>query len=95
MISTLTRRRVDTYSGYWLKLIFENPGEFGFHLKEKDYYKNPEFRQIQVDSDIKDLAAWAKSQGSTYKHLKLYNPWLRDRNLNVKRGKVYQIALHE
>ncbi len=77
------------------KLIFENPGEFGFHLKEKDYYQNPEFRTIQVESDIKDLAAWAKSQGSTYKHLKLYNPWLRDRNLNVKRGKVYQIALPE
>lgn len=75
------------------KIIFENPGAFGFHLKEKDYYKNPEFRRINVDSDIRDLASWAKSQGSTYKHLKLYNPWLRDRNLHARRGKVYEVIL--
>ncbi|TDQ17205.1 transglycosylase-like protein with SLT domain [Algoriphagus boseongensis] len=77
------------------KVIFENPGEFGFNLKEKDYYKNPKFRTLKVDSDIKNLANWAKSQGSNYKNLKLYNPWLRDRDLNVKRGKTYEIQLPE
>lgn len=75
------------------KIIFENPGEFGFHLKEKDFYKNPEFKKIKVDRDIKDLAAWAKGEGSTYKQLKLYNPWLRDKRLNVRRGKVYEVVL--
>lgn len=75
------------------KIIFENPGEFGFHLKEKDFYKNPEFKKIKVDRDIKDLAAWAKGEGSTYKQLKLYNPWLRDKRLNVRRGKVYELVL--
>ncbi|AMQ55424.1 lytic transglycosylase domain-containing protein [Algoriphagus sanaruensis] len=75
------------------KIIFENQGEFGFHLKEKDFYKNPEFKKIKVDRDIKDLAAWAKGEGSTYKQLKLYNPWLRDKRLNVRRGKVYEVVL--
>lgn len=77
------------------KVIFENPGAFGYHFRESDYYKNPKFRTIRVESDIKDLAGWAKENGSTYKDLKLYNPWLRDRNLNVRRGKIYEIILPE
>lgn len=77
------------------KVIFENPEEFGFHLRETDYYHNPTFRSIKVDSDIKHLASWAKEHGSTYKELKLYNPWLRNDNLSVKRGKTYEILLPE
>ncbi|MEB2783298.1 lytic transglycosylase domain-containing protein [Algoriphagus persicinus] len=77
------------------KVIFENPGKFGFHLRESDFYKRPSIRTIQVDSDIRNLASWAKQHGSTYKDLKLYNPWLRDKNLNVKRGKTYEILLPE
>lgn len=77
------------------KVIFENPGAFGYHFRESDYYKNPTFRTIRVDEDIKDLPKWAKENGSSYKDLKLFNPWLRDRNLNVKRGKSYEIILPE
>ncbi|OOG78826.1 lytic transglycosylase domain-containing protein [Algoriphagus sp. A40] len=77
------------------KIIFENPGAFGYHLTEGDYYKNLPLRTIRVDEDIKDLPKWAKEQGSSFKDLKLYNPWLRDRNLNVKRGKSYEIKLPE
>ncbi len=77
------------------KVIFENPGRFGYHLRETDYYRNPALKTLQVDKDIKDLPRWAKEQGSNYKNLKLYNPWLRNQDLNVKRGKVYEIKLPE
>lgn len=77
------------------KVIFENPGAFGYHLQEKDFYKNLPLRTIRVDSDIKNLAQWAKNQGSNYKYLKLYNPWLRDSDLKGKKGKVYEIRLPE
>lgn len=77
------------------KIIFENPRAFGYHLREEDYYKNPPLRTFRVNEDIKDLPKWAKEQGSSFKDLKLYNPWLRDRNLNVKRGKSYEIKLPE
>ncbi len=77
------------------KVIFENPEEFGYHLRETDFYKNPPLRSIKVDSDIKNLAHWAKAHGSNYKYLKLYNPWLRDKDLNTKRGKSYEIKLPE
>jgi len=77
------------------KVIFENPGEFGFHLRESDFYTTPPLKKVTVTSDIKNLANWAKSQGSTYKDLKLYNPWLRNKDLNIKRGRTYEIMLPE
>ncbi|WP_296698110.1 lytic transglycosylase domain-containing protein [Algoriphagus sp.] len=75
------------------KVIFENPGAFGFNLRESDYYSEPEMKSIIVTSDIKNLANWAKEQGSTYKELKLYNPWLRDKDLNVRKGRSYDLAI--
>lgn len=75
------------------KLLFENPAAFGYHLQEKDYYSLPEFREIEVSTDLPDLAKWAKEQGSSYKHLKRYNPWLRARELEVNKGKGYTIRL--
>ena len=75
------------------KLLFENPTAFGYHLQEKDYYSLPEFREIEVSTDLPDLAKWAKEQGSSYKHLKRYNPWLRAQELQVKKGKRYAIRL--
>ncbi len=75
------------------KVIFENPKKYGFFLEEDDYYQMPEFKELRVDKDIKDLATWARQNGSDYKNLKLYNPWLRDRNLKVRKGKSYQVLL--
>lgn len=75
------------------KLLFENPAAFGYHLRKEDFYVQPELRTLTVGKDIPDLALWAKAQGSSYKHLKRHNPWLRDRALLVKKGKIYQIRL--
>ena len=75
------------------KLLFENPDAFGYHLQEKDFYTQPQFTQIEVNQDLPDLAQWAKEQGSSYKYLKQYNPWLRDQGLKVKNGKSYTLRL--
>lgn len=75
------------------KLLFENPKAFGYHLQEKDYYSLPEFREIEVTTDLPDLAIWAKEQGSSYKYIKRFNPWLRAQELQVKKGKRYTILL--
>jgi hypothetical protein len=75
------------------KLLFENPEAFGYHLQEKDFYTQPQFTQIEVNQDLPDLAQWAKEQGSSYKYLKQYNPWLRDQGLKVKNGKSYTLRL--
>jgi membrane-bound lytic murein transglycosylase D len=75
------------------KLLFETPEVFGYHLQEQDFYVQPELQTVNVGKDIPDLALWAKAQGSSYKHLKRHNPWLRDRELQVTKGKTYQIRL--
>lgn len=75
------------------KLLFENPEAFGYHLQEKDFYAQPQFTQIEVNQDLPDLAQWATKNGSSYKYLKLYNPWLRDQSLKVKKGKSYTLRL--
>lgn len=75
------------------KVIFENPKKYGFDLKDEDFYSMPPLRSVQVKESIKDLALWAKQHDSNYKNLKLYNPWLRDDNLNIRSGKTYEISL--
>lgn len=75
------------------KVIFENPQDYGFNLRPKDYYQDPEMEIVTVEKDISNLAEWAKGRGYSYKELKLYNPWMRERNLNVRRGRTYQILL--
>jgi membrane-bound lytic murein transglycosylase D len=75
-----------------IKEIIEHPRKYGFSVNKSHLYQPEELRYVEVDSDIKDLIAFAKANGSNYKLLKRYNPWLRDEKLNVKKGRMYRIA---
>lgn len=83
------------YRAMAMKLIMENPKQYGFNYREKDLYPIIDTREIEVDSSITDLAAFAKSQGTNYKMIKLFNPWLRDRVLKNKSKKTYIIEVPE
>ena len=76
-----------------IKTIFENPKKYGFHFREKDLYTLPQLKMIKVDSTINDLADFAKLQGINYKELKIYNPWLREINLDNKSKKEYELKI--
>jgi len=76
-----------------LKTIFENPTDYGIFLRKKDFYPPISVKTLKVDVSIKDLVAFASEQGISYKVLKLFNPWLRDSKLKVRRGKVYTISI--
>lgn len=75
------------------KELFEHPDRYGFDIPEKELYELPTMRALQVQSTIPNLADWAVKHGSTYKDLKLHNPWLRSSQLNVSKGKTYTIVL--
>ena len=64
-----------------IKLVFENPYKYGFVFKPADLYKPISCREVEVNKDIQDLAAFAKEQGVTYADIKRANPWLMDRKL--------------
>ena len=76
-----------------VKLIMENPTEYGFHLRKKDLYPPVPLRKIEISESIPDLAAFAIDQGFNYRVLKDFNPWLRKNSLTNTSKKTYEIYL--
>lgn len=76
-----------------LKEIMQDPLKFNFRLLPDDLYPVIPVKKVEVSSSIPDLAVFAKEQGINYKILKLHNPWMRDRNLEVKGGKTYTVDI--
>lgn len=76
-----------------LKLIYENPTDYGFFLRNKDMYPPIPTYTIKTDTSIKDLITFANRQNVNYRILKEFNPWLRSDMLTVKPGKIYEIEL--
>jgi len=75
------------------KEIMSNPKKYGFVFEESDLYKLSPTKTIEITEEIADLNEFAKSNGMTYKELKLNNPWLLEQNLNNKSGKKYFIEV--
>jgi hypothetical protein len=78
-----------------IKEIAENPQRYGFKIDPSHLYQQEPLRYVEVDESIKNLVRFAKEQGTNYKLLKQHNPWLRDDQLTVRKGKKYQIAIPE
>ena len=80
------------YRIFAIKMLFNNPRNFGFYLKASDLYPIIPCRKIKVSRDITDLARWAKSQGTTYALLRDLNPWIRNSQLHCH-GETYTILI--
>ena len=75
------------------KHLLENAADLGFRLEDDEKYTTIPFRTVVVTSSISNLAQFAKQNVTTYKMLRLMNPWLRGRSLTVKSGRSYTIKL--
>ncbi len=75
------------------KHIMENADALGFKLSKEERYAEIPYRAITVSSTITNLADFAIQNGTTYKILRLMNPWLRGRSLSVAGGKSYVLKL--
>jgi len=76
-----------------LKYLVSGGEKMGFVIQEQDQYKPLKTRKVLVDKSVPDLAQYAIDNGTNYRMLKLYNPWLRARALTVKPGRSYEIEL--
>ncbi len=78
-----------------VKEIMENPQDYGFYAQpEGDLYKPLKDCQIvTVDQSIASLGEFAKEHGTSYRMLKVYNPWLISSKLTVPAGKTYEIKI--
>lgn len=79
-----------------VKEILSRPQDFGFYLDDSDYY-NPmqNYHILEVDKSIPNLGAFASEKGTTYRLLKVYNPWLIASSLTVPSGVKYQLKIPE
>lgn len=77
-----------------IKEIMKNPEKYGFHLKPSDLYKPNRYKIIKESSFIANLHEWAKARKTTYKDIKLLNPWILQRRLpSPPKNKVWEIAI--
>ena len=75
------------------KYLMENAESLGFQVSDAEKYKPVATRNIQVHSSIHDLAKFAISNGTTYKMLRVLNPWITGRSLSVAKGRSYTVKL--
>ncbi len=76
-----------------LKVILRNPQQFGFLLDPNDKYPAPRYRTVHVDSSITSLPDFAAQHGTSYKTLRLLNPWLIGYSLTLRPGQTMEIRL--
>ncbi len=76
-----------------LKEVLGNPQKYKFELPAGDGYQPLPTRTVKVTSTIADLPAFALQQGTNYKTLRLYNPWIKDYTLTVAQGKEFELKL--
>ena len=76
-----------------LKVITENPEKYGFQISDNGWYQPLEYKAVTVSESIPDLVDFAINQGTNYKMLKYYNPWLRSNTLTISAGNSYQIKI--
>lgn len=77
-----------------IKEIMSDPERYGFFVTpEQGYEPMVEYESLEVTATVPDLAALALQQGTTYRHLKLYNPWILGNTLPVRTGKSYDLKI--
>ncbi len=77
-----------------IKYILSNPEKYGFYLEPHELYAPlKDYIILQVDTSVPSWGDFATKNGTDYRTLKLYNPWLRSKSLTNKEGRTYKIKL--
>jgi len=77
-----------------IKEVMEHP-ELYEYVIEKDHLYPPlaQFKTVEVSGPVLSWGDFAREHKTSYRMLKLYNPWLVDSKLTNKAGKTYKIRL--
>lgn len=76
-----------------MKMIMENPKEYGYTLTPENLYQPLEYKIVEVNTPVDDWPAWAKAAGIDYLTLREHNPWIRSKTLPNKTGKTYRVKV--
>lgn len=76
-----------------IKEIMQNPERYGFNITKEEYYKPEKVKFLSV-SQIDNIAKWAEENKTTYKDIRLLNPWILNKFVpNHPKGGLYEIAI--
>lgn len=77
-----------------MKEILANPKKYGYVVEDDQYYQTlGNFTTVEVSTAIENLGDFAKQHGTSYRMLKLYNPWLTSHKLTNKYRKTYTLKI--
>lgn len=77
-----------------LKEIMSQPEKFGFNIYDDlKYDPLPEYYNVEVKEPVANWGDFAQKYGTTYRMLKIYNPWLRSSSLTNKSRKSYLVRI--
>lgn len=76
-----------------MKLIMENPKQYGFVLTGDQLYQPHKYTTETVSGPVEDWPMWAREHGIDYATLREYNPWIRAKKLTNKTGKTYVVRV--
>ena len=76
-----------------IKEIMQHPEQYGFHLTEEQLYEPHQYKTVVVNQSIPSLSEFAQAQGTTYRLLKVLNPWLIGTSLKSAANKPYEIRI--
>lgn len=75
------------------KYLMEGARSLGFQIGDEDALELRPHREVVVTESIDNLAAFARSEGTNYRMLKIQNPWLRAQSLKVSPGQRFVIQI--
>ncbi len=107
MADNLERQKVDNYFDLSLnpetaryifrimavKLVFENPNNYGFYINNESLYPEYLTKDVIIDTSIPNLYEWSIENGISIKILRKLNPWIRGKDFILKEGEVYTFKI--
>lgn len=76
-----------------IKLVFENPSNYGFYINNESLYPEYVTKEVIIDTSIPNLYEWSIEHGITIKILRKLNPWIRGKDFVVEEGEVFTFKI--
>ncbi|MBU3741146.1 MAG: lytic transglycosylase domain-containing protein [Candidatus Kapabacteria bacterium] len=76
-----------------IKHIMEHAHDYGIIVPANERYQADKTKRIRVTTAIDNLANWASTNGTTYKDVKLLNPWILGRKLPAPAREAWEIDI--
>ncbi len=77
-----------------MKLLYENPEQYGYQIPEDEYYKqHTNYKIVTTDAQYIDWSKFAIDNGTTYKMLRELNHWIRDYDYTNNARKKFDVKV--